>query len=115
MTDARSPETAPRPLVVHVVYRFDTGGLENGVVNLINRMTDWQHAVIAPARAMPAFCACVQRDDVQFHSLHQAPGYGFHCGPALARILRELRPRVMYTRNLAARGRRGLAGVIAGA
>ena len=23
----------PRPLVVHVMYRFDTGGLENGIVN----------------------------------------------------------------------------------
>jgi len=28
----------PRPLVVHVMYRFDTGGLENGIVNLINHM-----------------------------------------------------------------------------
>jgi hypothetical protein len=27
-----------RPLIAHVVYRFDTGGLENGVVNLINNM-----------------------------------------------------------------------------
>ena len=28
----------PRPLVAHVMYRFDTGGLENGIVNLINHM-----------------------------------------------------------------------------
>ena len=27
-----------RPLVAHVMYRFDVGGLENGVVNLINHM-----------------------------------------------------------------------------
>jgi len=27
-----------RPLVLHVMYRFDTGGLENGIVNLINHM-----------------------------------------------------------------------------
>ena len=27
-----------RPLVVHIVYRLDTGGLENGVVNLINHL-----------------------------------------------------------------------------
>ena len=26
-----------RPLIAHVVYRFDVGGLENGVVNLINQ------------------------------------------------------------------------------
>ncbi len=29
-----------RPLVAHVMYRFDTGGLENGIVNLINHMPD---------------------------------------------------------------------------
>ena len=38
-----------RPLVVHVVYRFDTGGLENGIVNLINHMpaSAYRHAVVA--------------------------------------------------------------------
>ena len=38
-----------RPLVVHLVYRFDTGGLENGVVNLINHMpaAAYRHAVVA--------------------------------------------------------------------
>ena len=26
------------PLIVHVVYHFGTGGLENGLVNLINQI-----------------------------------------------------------------------------
>ena len=26
------------PLVVHLLFRFDIGGVENGVVNLINHM-----------------------------------------------------------------------------
>ena len=36
-------------VAVHVVYRFDTGGLENGVVNLINHMPAgaYRHAVLA--------------------------------------------------------------------
>ncbi|HNU12263.1 MAG TPA: TIGR03088 family PEP-CTERM/XrtA system glycosyltransferase [Rubrivivax sp.] len=91
-----------RPLVLHVVYRFDVGGLENGVVNLINRMTDWRHAVVALTECAPAFCARVQRADVSFHSLHQQPGHGYRSWPALLRILRELRPQVVHTRNLAA-------------
>lgn len=39
----------PRPLVAHVVFRFDVGGLENGVVNLINHMPSeaYRHAVIS--------------------------------------------------------------------
>jgi hypothetical protein len=32
------PDRDPRPLVAHVVFRFDSGGLENGVVNLINHL-----------------------------------------------------------------------------
>ena len=91
-----------RPLAVHVVYRFDVGGLENGVVNLINRMTDWRHAVVALTECVPAFCARVQRADVGFHSLRQPPGHGWRSWPALLRLLRELRPQVLHTRNLAA-------------
>jgi hypothetical protein len=30
--------TDPRPLVIHVVFSFDVGGLENGIVNLLNHM-----------------------------------------------------------------------------
>ena len=38
-----------RPLVVHLMYRFDTGGLENGVVNLVNHMPAqvYRHAIVA--------------------------------------------------------------------
>ena len=39
----------PRPLVIHVVYSFDVGGLENGIVNLINRMPAdrFRHMIVA--------------------------------------------------------------------
>ena len=33
-----------RPLIMHVVYRFDVGGLENGVVNLINHLPEARRA-----------------------------------------------------------------------
>ena len=41
--------TTSPPLIVHVVYRFGVGGLENGIVNLINRMSHhrWRHAIVA--------------------------------------------------------------------
>lgn len=92
----------PRPLVVHVVYRFDTGGLENGVVNLVNRMTDWRHAIVALTEAVPSFCARVQRDDVEFISLRKGPGHGIRLWPAFVQVLRRLQPQVVHTRNLAA-------------
>lgn len=91
-----------RPLVVHVVYRFDTGGLENGVVNLINRMTDWRHAVVALTEVAPGFWRRVSNPDAQYLALNKPAGQGAQVWPALVRHLRQLRPAVVHTRNLAA-------------
>ena len=95
---------APRPLIVHLVYRFDTGGLENGVVNLINHlpMAAYRHAVVALTEVVPAFSARIRRDGVQFVSLHKAPGHGVQLYPRLLRLFREWRPAIVHTRNLAA-------------
>jgi len=97
-----SAERAAPPLVAHVVFRFDVGGLENGVVNLINRMTRHRHAVIALTECVPSFCARVQRDDVSFVSMRLPPGNGYRHYPAVVKLLRELRPDIVHTRNLAA-------------
>jgi hypothetical protein len=32
------PAGRPVPLVAHVIHRLDVGGMENGLVNLINHM-----------------------------------------------------------------------------
>jgi hypothetical protein len=36
------------PLIAHVIYRLDVGGLENGVVNLINAIPDRLHRLPQP-------------------------------------------------------------------
>lgn len=94
----------PRPLVVHVVYRFDTGGLENGVVNLIDRLPAdaFRHAVVALTEVAPAFAARVRRADVEFVALHKPPGHGVGLYPKLLRLFRQWRPAIVHTRNLAA-------------
>ena len=94
----------PRPLIAHVLYRFDVGGLENGVVNLINRMPAerFRHTVIALDACVPAFCERVTRSDVDFISLNKPPGHGIKLYPRLYRLFRQLRPAVVHTRNLAA-------------
>jgi len=94
----------PRPLVVHVVYGFRVGGLENGVVNLLNNMDHgrFRHTVVALSECDPAFCARVKRADVDFISLRKPAGHGFQIYPQLFRLFRELRPAVVHTRNLAA-------------
>jgi sugar transferase (PEP-CTERM/EpsH1 system associated) len=91
-----------RSLVAHVVYRFDVGGLENGVVNLINRLPDrFDHAVIALTEVSD-FRKRITRDRVSFHSLHKPPGHGFAIYRDLHRLFRTLQPAIVHTRNIAA-------------
>ncbi len=92
-----------RPLVAHVVYRFDTGGLENGIVNLINHMPAdrYRHAVVALTEVTD-FRRRIQRDDVEFVSMHKPPGHGVWLYPRLYRLFKAMRPAIVHTRNLAA-------------
>jgi sugar transferase (PEP-CTERM/EpsH1 system associated) len=92
-----------RPLVLHVVYRFDVGGLENGIVNLLNGMpaSAYRHAIVA-LTDVTDFKLRVKRSDVEFYSLHKPPGHGFWLYPALYRLFRQLKPAVVHSRNMAA-------------
>lgn len=92
-----------RPLIAHVVYRFDVGGLENGVVNLINRLPEasWRHAIFALTEVSPTFSKRIRRD-VQYVALEKGPGHLWKLYPRLVRMFKELRPSVVHTRNLAA-------------
>ena len=92
------------PLIVHVVYRFDTGGLENGVVNLINNLPReaYRHAIVALTDVAPAFRQRIFSEEVQFIALHKPPGQGVWLYPRLWRLFRRLRPSIVHTRNLAA-------------
>ena len=96
---------ANRPsLIVHVVYRFAVGGLENGLVNLINRLPPkrWRHAVVSLTSVDAQFAQRVARDDVQFVALGKGDGHAIRLYPRLFRLFRSLAPRIVHTRNLAA-------------
>lgn len=92
-----------RPLVAHVLHRFDTGGLENGVVNLVNHLPAdrYRHAVIALTE-VTEFSRRIRRDDVELVALHKPPGQGLWLFPRMRALLRRLRPAIVHTRNLAA-------------
>jgi len=92
-----------RPLVLHVMNRFDTGGLENGVVNLINHMPAeaFRHAVLALTEVTD-FKQRVKRADVEFIALQKPPGQGFWQFPKLYRLFKQLQPAIVHSRNLAA-------------
>jgi len=97
------PPDDPRPLIVHVVFSFEVGGLENGVVNLINCLPPehFRHAVVALTQVTD-FRQRIARDDVHFIALNKAPGHTVWLYPRLFRLFRELRPAIVHSRNLAA-------------
>ena len=92
-----------RPLVVHVMYRFDMGGLENGVVNLINHLAvyTYRHAIVALTE-VTSFRDRILRKDVEFVALNKPPGHGVWLYPKLFKLFRRLRPDIVHSRNLAA-------------
>ena len=92
-----------RPHVVHLMYRFDTGGLENGIVNLINHMDAdaYRHTIIALTE-VTEFRKRIQRSDVEFIALRKGPGHGVWQYPKLFTLLRRMRPQILHSRNLAA-------------
>lgn len=92
-----------RPLIAHVMYRFDVGGLENGVVNLINNMPveAYRHAIISLTE-ITDFRHRIKRDDVQFIALNKGPGHSLWLYPKLFKLFRTLKPAVVHTRNLGA-------------
>jgi sugar transferase (PEP-CTERM/EpsH1 system associated) len=101
--EARVSAPDRRPLIAHVMHRFDTGGLENGVVNLINHLPEdrYRHAVVA-LTDVTEFRDRVKRQDVEFVALHKPAGQGIWEFPKWYRTLRRMRPDIVHTRNLAA-------------
>ncbi len=92
---------ADRINIVHVVNRLDYGGLENGLVNLINRLPqhEFSHTIIALTD-----CSDFQRrlkPAVKVVALHKkpgnSPGYLFR----IWKILRREKFDILHTRNLA--------------
>ncbi|HZM34776.1 MAG TPA: TIGR03088 family PEP-CTERM/XrtA system glycosyltransferase, partial [Burkholderiales bacterium] len=94
----------PAPLIAHVVHSFAIGGLENGVVNLVNRMPreHWRHVIIALTQVSGRFAERIERDDVRFVELGKRPGHLVRDYPRLHRLFRDMRPAIVHTRNLAA-------------
>ena len=91
------------PLIAHVIYRLDVGGLENGLVNLINRIPPqrFRHAIVS-LTDYSTFRQRIQRGDVPVFALNKPPGNSPVTLFKLWRLLKQLRPDIVHTRNLAA-------------
>lgn len=94
---------SPAPLIAHIIHRLDYGGLENGLVNLINRVPPerYRHAILCLTDHNPEFRRRIQRPGVEVVSLHKRPGHDLGLYRRCWAQLRRLQPAIVHTRGLA--------------
>lgn len=89
--------------LMHVLFRFGIGGLENGLVNLINGLDreDYRHVIVCLADYDTEFLRRVQVPNIEIHALHKRPGQDPRVWWRMGALLRRVRPTVLHTRNFA--------------
>ncbi|MCC6916648.1 MAG: TIGR03088 family PEP-CTERM/XrtA system glycosyltransferase [Nitrosomonas sp.] len=100
------------PLIAHVIFHFGVGGLENGLVNLINHIPEnrYRHVIIC-LKGCSEFHKRLNRDDVRIITLNKREGNDLSVYGKLYRIFRQLKPDIVHTRNLAAMEAQVIAAV----
>ena len=96
-----NPTDPSPPLIVHIIRRLSVGGLENGLVNLINHMdpAHYRHAILC-LTDYSDFCNRLKRKDVDVIALHKREGQDLSIHTRLLKVLRKLQPAIVHTRNL---------------
>lgn len=86
-----------------MIHRLDFGGLENGVVNIINRTPPerYRHAVVC-LTGYTDFRKRITRADVPVLALGKRAGKDLAVYGRIWRLFRRLRPAIVHTRNLPA-------------
>lgn len=97
------PGASDRPLVVHLTYALDVGGLETLLVDCINRMPPerYRHAVVCLTRYTD-FAKRITQPGVELYALGKPPGLGLSTHWKAWKLLRRLRPAIVHTYNLSA-------------
>ena len=88
------------PLVLHVIHHLVIGGMENGLVNLINQMpaSAYRHA-IACVEDYSDFRQRIVRPEVEVIALHRSKVGLWHVRRELFGLCRRLRPAILHSRN----------------
>ncbi len=89
------------PLILHVIHNLSIGGLENGLVNLINTMPAnmYRHA-IACIEGYSDFRLRIKRPDVAVIALNRSQVGHWKMRRAIFQLCRRLQPAILHTRNM---------------
>ena len=92
----------PRKIrILHVLHTFIPGGLENGIVNIINRSPDHLSHELCFLHRGGEFLQRLARP-VPYHELHKHPGNDVRLIARLRNVFRQGEFDIIHTRNWAA-------------
>lgn len=99
-TQVRADGSQP-PLVAHIIYRLGVGGLENGLVNLINHMppSRYRHVILC-LKGHDAFSERIRAPGVDLIDLAKRDGKDVAVYWRAWGQLRRLKPDIVHLRNL---------------
>lgn len=90
--------------VAHVLYSFSTGGLENGVVNIINRLPEdmYMHSIVCVTDFDETFYERIKTSNTKIYKLNKPQGLNITWLWKCWKLLHKLKPDICHTRNLSA-------------
>ncbi len=96
--------------ILHVLHSLNSGGMENGVVNVANRLpaAEFETHICCLETSGP-FAQRLPRPE-NVHALHKPPGFSLRAVWQLHRLIRRVRPHLIHTHSLGALIYAGLAG-----
>lgn len=88
--------------VVHYLWGLHTGGLENGVVNLINNLdpNKFKHTIITQCGYDPVFYSRILTKNCDIVEINKKAGFDISLHFKLFKVLKKLKPDVFHTRGL---------------
>ena len=91
----------PPHLVVHVIHRLAIGGLENGLVNLLNHglASRYRHAIICMTD-FTDFRDRIEDANVEVFAIHRKEGRDWGAQWRLFELIRRLKPAIVHSRGL---------------
>ncbi|WP_448547403.1 TIGR03088 family PEP-CTERM/XrtA system glycosyltransferase [Thalassotalea fusca] len=92
-----------RPVIVHLIYQLDIGGLERVMLNCISNMQaekNYQHVIISLTDANQ-FSQDALHEPVDVYCLNKRPGSDLSVHGKLFKLLRKIKPNILHTYNLA--------------
>ncbi len=85
--------------ILHVLHSFNMGGLENGVVNLLNNSNQdmFEHEICCVTKSGRAALRLKKR--IPIYEMHKREGNDWRLIPKLARLMKNIKPDIVHTRN----------------